>query len=145
MRWFGFFKHGYYKAGHAALVLVNHVNGECKYYDFGRYHTPLRQGRVRSYETDPERKINTKAIIKNKKIENMEELLTELQTNSSCHGEGRLLASTYHHIELPLAIETIASMQNQGSIGYGPFRYQGSNCSRFVAKIAKSSSRNCFI
>jgi len=45
-------KNGYYKVGHAAIVLVNSKKGEAHYFDFGRYHSPKGQGRVRDISTD---------------------------------------------------------------------------------------------
>ena len=48
MRWIGAIKDGHYKAGHAAFLLINNKSGDIQYFDFGRYHTPLKFGRVRS-------------------------------------------------------------------------------------------------
>lgn len=44
----------YYRVGHAAVVLVNGYNGSLYYYDFGRYHSPLGHGRVRSESIEDE-------------------------------------------------------------------------------------------
>ena len=44
----GLGKKGYIKAGHAALLLVENATGNIFYYDFGRYITPPKHGRVRN-------------------------------------------------------------------------------------------------
>lgn len=144
MRWFGFLKDDYYTAGHAALVLVNHQTKEFKYFDFGRYHTPPKRGRVRSYDTDPELKLKTIAEIKNGEILNIQDLLFELQCKKACHGDGKLLASVYHNIDLKKAINKAEDMQNKGAICYGPFVPQGTNCSRFVCQVTKASTKSWF-
>jgi len=142
MRWLGFLKNNYYKAGHAALVLVNHNTLEFKYYDFGRYHTPCKHGRVRSYDTDPELKLETKADIHNNQIQNIQELLIELQLKSACHGDGVLWASSYTNIDLEKAYLKANNMQDLGIIPYGPLKFKGTNCSRFVSQVAKYSTHN---
>ena len=40
----GIRKAGYYKVGHAAVVLVNSQSQLCHYFDFGRYLTPIGMG-----------------------------------------------------------------------------------------------------
>ena len=40
MRMININKNGYYKVGHAAIVLVEDISGRCHYFDFGRYHAP---------------------------------------------------------------------------------------------------------
>lgn len=140
MCWFGFVKNGYYTVGHAAFVLVNFKTLEFKYYDFGRYHTPAKQGRVRTYDTDPELKLTTKAIVVNGKVKNIEELMTELQTKKACHGDGELWASAYYNINLEKAIQKAEQMQDKGAICYGPLHLKGTNCSRFVSQVTKAST-----
>jgi len=129
----GISKHHYYRVGHAALVLVDSENGKCHYFDFGRYHTPFQHGRVRSEKTDDGLKMNTVARISldGLKIENFEEILIELQMNPECHGEGNIHAS-YNAINFEKAYEKATLLQQISPIRYGPFRYRGSNCSRFV-------------
>lgn len=123
----------YFKVGHAALVLVNRKTAKCHYFDFGRYHTPFNHGRVRSEKTDDGLQVNTKAKFSKdgRKIENFDEILTELQLNHECHGEGSIHAS-YGKINFAKAFAKASLMQQQSPIRYGPFRYKGSNCSRFV-------------
>ncbi len=129
----GISKHHYYKVGHAALVLVDSATNKCHYFDFGRYHTPFQHGRVRSKKTDDGLKMNTTPQISGdgQKIENFEEILTELQQNHECHGEGNIHAS-YGRINFKKAFGKASRMQQISPIPYGPFRYKGSNCSRFV-------------
>lgn len=129
----GIAQHHYYKVGHAALVLVNAQNGECRYFDFGRYHTPWKHGRTRSELTDPSLKVNTVARISasKKEILNFEEILTELQLNPECHGEGSIHAS-YAAIDYENALAKAYWFQVNSPFSYGPFSIGGSNCSRFV-------------
>jgi hypothetical protein len=132
----GISKNNYYKAGHAALVLVDHENSKCHYFDFGRYHAPFQHGRVRSVETDHELAINTIPLISNdgSTLGNFKEILTELQGNPACHGEGALYAS-YCPVNFKRAFEKATEMQKLSPIRYGPFQYKGSNCSRFVNAV----------
>ena len=129
----GISKHHYYKVGHAALVLVNAKTGKSHYFDFGRYHSPFQHGRVRSEITDQNLKINTKVHLSEDgtAITNFEELLNELQLNNECHGDGAIHAS-YCSIDFDKSYQKALQLQQIGPIPYGPFRYKGSNCSRFV-------------
>ena len=138
----GFIKQGYYTAGHAALLLINHNTNEVLYYDFGRYHTPYQKGRVRSIETDPELKVETKAIFHHNKLINIEHILQEISNNKSCHGDGKLMASELRNIDFEKAINLANSMQDKGAICYGPIKRGGTNCSRFVSTIAKKSTNH---
>lgn len=123
----------YYKIGHAALVLVNSETRKCYYFDFGRYHAPFQHGRVRSEITDNGLKINTIAQISDdgQRLENFNQILSELQLNLECHGEGALHAS-YCKIDFKKSFQKSLQLQQRSPIPYGPFRYKGSNCSRFV-------------
>jgi hypothetical protein len=138
----GFIKNGYYTAGHAALLLVNHQTLEVLYYDFGRYHTPFQKGRVRSKLTDPELTVHTKAVIHHQRILNLQEILSEIQTNKACHGDGDLYAAVLKNINYNKAIQKANTMQSRGTIDYGPFKYKGTNCSRFVCTVAKAANQN---
>ncbi len=134
LKFLGVSKNHYYKAGHAALVLVNSETLKCHYFDFGRYHAPFGFGRVRSEITDTGLKVNTAPKISNDgwRIINFEEILTELQLNGECHGEGKLYAS-YCKINFEKAFRKANWLQQNSPLRYGPFQYKGSNCSRFVA------------
>lgn len=140
MRTLGFLKNGFYKAGHAALILVNHETEEFYYFDFGRYQTPKKHGRVRDSYTDPDLILYTKPIIKDNKIENIKELLSELAALEATHGEGRLIASTIFVNDIDKAFSKAKAMQNKEAIIYGPMNLNGTNCSRFVAQSAKASN-----
>ena len=135
----GISKHHYYKVGHAALVLVDSATGKCFYFDFGRYHTPFQHGRARSEKTDDGLKMKTVAKISSdkKQILNFEKILTELQQNPECHGEGNIHAS-YSRINFEKALAKAEEMQQQSPIRYGPFQYKGSNCSRFVNTVLRA-------
>ena len=129
----GFSNNHYYKVGHAALVLVDPETKKCHYFDFGRYHTPFQHGRVRSEITDHGLNINTLAQISDdgQQLENFNQILTELQLNHECHGEGALHAS-YCKIDINKSYQKAMQLQGKSPIAYGPFKYNGSNCSRFV-------------
>jgi hypothetical protein len=58
-------------------------------------------------------------------------ILTELQLNHECHGEGALHAS-YCKIDFNKSYQKAMQLQGKSPLPYGPFRYNGSNCSRFV-------------
>lgn len=129
----GFSPHHFYQVGHAALILINKKTRNCHYYDFGRYHAPFQHGRVRSEKTDPGLKIHTQAQLDQtgKTVINLDEILTELQHNEECHGDGALHAS-YCPVNFEKAIQKATILQDKSPIPYGPFQYGGSNCSRFV-------------
>lgn len=135
MSWLGINKNNYYKVGHSAVILIEKETGTCHYYDFGRYHTPYKSGRVRSAYTDHDLKIFCKATINTSgKIENYNEILLEVYNNASCHGTGQLFAS-YCDIDFKLAQEKAIHMQLKSPIKYGPFLPFGTNCSRFVNTV----------
>ena len=134
-------KNGYYKVGHAALILLDKETNSCKYFDFGRYHTPPGYGRVRSVVTDYELEIKTKAFFENGELQNLHTILNELQKNKSTHGTGYLKASLLE-INTTTAEKYIQELQQKDSIPYGPFVSKGTNCSRFVCSaLLKGSPR----
>lgn len=132
----GISENNYYKVGHAAVVLADVENRKFHYFDFGRYHAPFGHGRVRSGETDDDLQVDTIPELSkdNKTILNLNELLTELQNNPSCHGEGTVHAS-YVPVDFQKAFNKAKKMQEESPIPYGPFIYKGSNCSRFVNSV----------
>lgn len=142
MRWFGVIKDGYYKAGHAALLLIDNDSGDIEYFDFGRYHTPIKYGRVRDQHTDPDIKMKHKALINDGAIINMHEILLERFNNKSCHGDGRLTASIVKNIDYEKAYSKAKQMQEREAICYGPFELFGTTCSRLVAQIVFSSTKD---
>ena len=54
LRFLGVGKKNYVRAGHNALVLIDKTTGVLEYHDFGRYITPIPNGRVRGKDTDHE-------------------------------------------------------------------------------------------
>jgi len=135
----GISKHGYYKVGHAAVVLVDQsANGNCHYFDFGRYHSPFGTGRVRSERTDHELKIELKAVVDSLgQFTNYAELVELLANKEACHGTGKVHASRIA-IDFKLAYSKAIEMQSNSPIPYGPFIRTGTNCSRFVRNVIRA-------
>lgn len=141
----GISKNRYYKVGHSAIVLINPKNGECHYFDFGRYHAPYGHGRVRDKITDHDLNITTKALFnENLNLINYQEVIDEIQQNPSCHGDGQLHAGL-SMINFKKAFKKAKQMQNKGAINYGPFVIKGTNCSRFVNSILINSCVSNYI
>lgn len=136
MHFVGINSRGYYRVGHAAIVLVDGNTGNCHYFDFGRYHAPHGHGRVRSTVTDHDLKIRTKAHFSHEMfgIENISDILSELQNNVSTHGTGRLLGSVIP-INFNKAHRYAMHLNGMDYIPYGPFLQNGTNCSRFVNSV----------
>lgn len=135
MNTLGFAKDHYYKIGHAALVLVDRSTGNCHYFDFGRYHAPFGHGRVRNAETDHDLHIPIKAQINDNQILNFDKIIDFLENNEACHGTGAIKAK-YCEIDFEIAFQKALEMQEQSPIIYGPFIWNGTNCSRFVRSVA---------
>ncbi|MBI1288918.1 MAG: hypothetical protein GC178_15225 [Flavobacteriales bacterium] len=141
MRGLGFNDGGFYRVGHAALILVNAADSSCHYFDFGRYHTPVGFGRVRDAETDHELTIATKAVFDGKHLTNLDAILCEVQYNGSTHASGPMYAS-YVRIDYEKAFDSAKALQEKGAIPYGPFEKGGLNCSRFVRQIILAGEPN---
>lgn len=139
MRFLGINKDYYYQAGHAAVLLIEKTSRKCLYFDFGRYHSPFNFGRVRSVETDHELEVKAIPIFSEglNYIQNISEILIELQSNKSCHGDGTLYASQFQ-IDFNGALSKAKQMQSKEFLPYGPFVKGGSNCSRFVSAVIKA-------
>ena len=133
----------YIKAGHAALILIENETKEARYFDFGRYVTPVGYGRVRGANTDAELEIPFKAKFGAEgTLLNIEEFLLWLDANpDKTHGEGRLLASVCETINFDQAQKYITELQQRGSVSYGAFRKAESNCSRFVTETILESTK----
>ncbi len=136
----GFAKDGYYKVGHAAIALVDGRNGNVKYFDFGRYHSPHGYGRIRDEETDHDLKINTIVQWEETIPLNLPDLIEELQSNESCHGEGPIQVGILP-IDFKKSFTRAIEMQSEEFWVYGPFVRKGTNCSRFVRTVAKAGSK----
>jgi len=132
----GISKNHYYKAGHAALVLIEKSTGTCHYFDFGRYHSPFGYGRARSGVTDDDLQMEIKARFSadGLTIQNFRNILEYLHQKKACHGNGDLYGS-YSQIDFQKALDKALALQEQSPIAYGPFVKGGSNCSRFVQSV----------
>lgn len=138
----GVSKNHYYKVGHAAIVLVDPLTQICHYFDFGRYHAPYGFGRVRNSFTDHELIIETKSLIdSNGQLLNINEILHELNSKSVWHGKGNLHAATLD-IQFNKAYNKARKIQERTFIKYGPFIWNGTNCSRFVRTVLVAGARS---
>lgn len=138
---FRLYRNGYYKAGHAAMLLVKSDTGEIDYFDFGRYISPDKNGRARSKETDPEVLFELKAEIKNNEIVNFYDIVKAIGAHPQTHGDGTLYAGIQSGINHEKAINFIQSVQQKPYTPYGPFVVGGTNCSRFVAQAIAASKK----
>ena len=133
LRFLGVGKKNYVRAGHAALVLINKTTGILEYHDFGRYITPIPNGRVRGRDTDHELDFPIKAEIKEDEIQNLNGVLQFLATHPKLtHGDGKLIASVCNAIDYDKARSHITRMQNRHFIRYAAFIKDACNCARFV-------------
>lgn len=139
MRFLKINKNGYYRVGHAALVLINGESGGCEYFDFGRYITPSGYGRLRSETTDPNLAIKTIVHFNAKGAPlNTNELISELWYNKACHGTGVMRVSLIP-VNFQKAKKSIQTLKDRGFIPYGPFVLKGTNCSRMVKTVVSKS------
>ncbi len=144
MQLLGFNKNGYYMAGHSAIVLVDPDNGQLNYFDFGRYHAPLGHGRVRDRITDPDLDIKTSGRFNSKgQIINLEEILLLFDANKDAfHGKNTMYASVYDGADVSKAYNFAKRFQNSSPVPYGPFKYGGTNCSRFTSSVFRAGCSN---
>ena len=140
--WYDYFfaKNGKYRVGHSAIILVREKDKKCRFFDFGRYHTPRGTGRVRDIDTDPDLNIKTEAEIIDKKIFNIKEILKELYINRSTYGKGKMYASVINKTNFKKGYCFAKKIQKKGLINYGPFIHNGTNCSRFVSAVIRKSN-----
>jgi len=142
MRILGFMKEDFYSVGHSAIVLINQ-KGDCHYFDFGRYQTPFKLGRVRDQITDPFFKIQTKAEIIDDNISNVDAILQDIQQIEETECDGKLVAGVLP-IDFDAAYHQAKDLQNKGTIPYGPFLLNGTNCSRFVRDLMLKGQLSIF-
>ncbi|MCF8454131.1 MAG: hypothetical protein K9G42_13065 [Pedobacter sp.] len=139
----GFSKNNYYMVGHSAVVLVEIETGNCYYFDFGRYHAPFGQGRVRDMETDHDLQIHTQAKVSTSRNEllNFQEILLELTENKACHGSGTLYAS-YTRINFEKAFSFAKKNAGVESLEIWPVCYPGNKLLTFCTdyRIIRKSS-----
>ncbi|RMG83012.1 MAG: hypothetical protein D6707_01745 [Bacteroidetes bacterium] len=138
MRWIGINKEGKYRVGHAACLLVDAESKKIHYFDFGRYHTPKKHGRVRSIETDPELQFPFEAEYNKGKITNLAQILQHIAGCKSTHGKGVMYAGVYYGADALKVKQKALEWQKKDAVPYGPFDKKGTNCSRFVASLAKA-------
>ena len=129
---------GKYRVGHSAMVLINSETQKSHYFDFGRYHTPQGYGRVRDIETDADVAVINPEIKKGE-IVNIKDILLHLKCMKSTHAKGKMYASLIMGINFTNAFATAKTIQGKGMLPYGPFTQRGTNCSRFVAAVIRSS------
>tara|TARA_R110002073_G_scaffold161723_3_gene317359 strand:- start:4972 stop:5973 length:1002 start_codon:yes stop_codon:yes gene_type:complete len=133
LRFLGVGKKNYVRAGHNALVLIDKTTGVLEYHDFGRYITPIPNGRVRGKDTDHELDFLITAVVDNDEIKNLNDILIFLATHPKLtHGDGKLIASVCNAIDYDKARSHITRMQNRHFIRYAAFIKDGCNCARFV-------------
>lgn len=124
-----------YKVGHAALVLIERETGTADYYDFGRYITPDGCGRVRYTATDPDVHFPLNAEFgEDGKLLNLKDMLNMLSSSPlATHGEGRMVVGVNDDYNYKKGKAFVDKLINRGSLPYGPFVWNGTNCSRFVS------------
>ena len=133
LRFLGVGKKNYVRAGHNALVLIDKTTGVLEYHDFGRYITPIPNGRVRGKDTDHELDFLITAVVDNDEIKNLNDILIFLATHPKLtHGDGKLIASVCNAIDYDKARSHITRMQNRHFIRYAAFIKDACNCARFV-------------
>lgn len=139
MRRTGINHQGYYRVGHAAVLVLRKDDHVAHYFDMGRYHAPVGMARVRCAVTDHDLRISTQVNWnEGGRIANLHAILDELAANPACHGNGPLHWAAVAGVA-DLAIAKARAMQGEHFHAYGPFVPWGSNCSRFVNTIVKAA------
>lgn len=131
-RAFGISRDGYYKVGHAALVLIDLKSGHASYFDCGRYDCPPNLARVRSCQSDPGLELFSQ-VFDIDDIFQTTKLLWEIAGNENTNGDGPMHWGI-HPVNYKTCLKGIRKEINRGFFPYGPFDTKGSNCSRFVLK-----------
>jgi hypothetical protein len=133
MKLAGVMKNDVYAVGHSAVVLVN-ADGDCHYFDFGRYGTPIAFGRVRDDISDPFLTIDVKADVKHSRITNIDAILDNIQQIEETECDGKLMTAALP-IDFKSTYTQAKQLQDKGLLPYGPFVLNGTNCSRFVRNL----------
>lgn len=133
----GLVKNLHFKVGHAAIVLVNHRNGDLAYYDFGRYVTPLGYGRARSAQSDPRLTLTSKARLEGaSEIVNIRMVLDEMHVKrEATHGAGIMYFSVANSLSFNRASAYADKLVSEGPVKYGALAADCNSCSRFVAQV----------
>ncbi|WP_454880929.1 DUF6695 family protein [Sphingobacterium detergens] len=138
----GIVKNLNFKVGHTGIVLIERKTGEMLYYDFGRYITPRGYGRARSKFSDPRLDISLKATFRERHIDNIGEIVEQLEIlKPAFNGEGILYFSIAHNINFTLAKTYGDECVHQGSYPYGAVSPSNNNCSRFITRMLRCSSK----
>lgn len=132
LRQVGIVKNVNVMVGHAAMMVAD--SRGLRYYDFGRYITPRRFGRIRSAQTDPSLTFTTvPQFDSNGALCNVAEICRELDAKSRyTHGEGLLQLSIYRTPDTRLVEAKARELQFSGLIGYHGLDPKQTNCARFV-------------
>lgn len=135
----GLLHDGFYMTGHGGLLLLPDKTGKSHYFDFGRYHLMDRQGRMRGELTDPEVAVSTPTQVDAYgTVTNIEEILAEVAANPATHGTGKMVASLFTGIDFEAAYAQCRSWQDAGALDFAHFDPRGTNCSRMIARLART-------
>lgn len=138
----GIVKNLNFKVGHTGIVIIERQTGEMLYYDFGRYITPRGYGRARSKFSDPRLDINLKATFRERHIDNIVKIVEQLEVlKPAFNGEGILYFSIAHDINFMLAKTYGDKCVREGSYPYGAVSPSNNNCSRFITRMLRCSSK----
>lgn len=139
----GLVKNLNFKVGHTAIVLVEKKTGKLSFYDFGRYISPRGHGRARSEFSDPRLRMDSQAVFDaSGNILNLKEICEELQKmQDAIHAQGRMIFSVAQDINYEEAQFFGDKIVNEGSTPYGAVARGNNNCSRFITRLLKYSSK----
>lgn len=137
----GLVKNLNFKVGHTGVVIIDHLDGNMLFYDFGRYITPRGYGRARSKFSDPLLEIDIKANLKQGKINNLEEIIKLFEElKPAMYGEGKLYFTIVDQINFAKAKAYGDECVEQGTYPYGAVAKNNNNCSRFITRMLMKSS-----
>ncbi|HMR18890.1 MAG TPA: hypothetical protein PKA53_06300, partial [Sphingobacterium sp.] len=137
----GLVKNLNFKVGHTGVIIVDHQSGQMLFYDFGRYITPRGYGRARSKFSDPMLDISVMARINEGVIENLEEVISHLESlKPAMYGDGKLLFSIVRDIDFQKSKKYGDDCVAQGTYPYGAVARNNNNCSRFITRMLMRSS-----
>jgi len=145
--WYDYFlsNHKSYNFGHTALILVNSKNGSSYYFDFGRFQGQEKSGIIRDSSLEKKLRIHKKAEVYEGEIQNAEQILCEINNNSSTkdlfpnNSMQIMYAATIKNIDFEKSYQFIKDMMDK-SYKYGPFVKNGLTCGRFVYKVVNKSN-----
>lgn len=136
----GLVKNLNFKVGHTGVVIVNHLDGEMLFYDFGRYIAPRGYGRARSKFSDPMLDISLKAEIQNNSITNLEDIIKLFEDlKPAMYGDGKLFFSIVKGINFEKAKAYGDQCVIEGTYPYGAVARNNNNCSRFITRMLMKS------